>query len=162
MIRLSKKTILTLLAGLLIIFVTSCMSTKKFEKEEESLIQDYLAKNPDLDFELKPSGLYYLDILTGTGPAAETHDTAYIFYAAKYLNGNTFDTNVGTTDTLITPVNEGYLIAGFDEGISYMKEGGKSQLIVPSYLGYGQSGYRFPAYTPVLFEVDLVKVVQGP
>jgi FKBP-type peptidyl-prolyl cis-trans isomerase len=162
MIRLSKKTILTLLTGLLIIFVTSCMSTKKFEKEEESLIQDYLAKNPDLDFELKPSGLYYLDILTGTGPAAETHDTAYILYAAKYLNGNTFDTNVGTIDTLITPVNEGYLIAGFDEGISYMKEGGKSQLIVPSYLGYGQSGYRFPAYTPVLFEVDLVKVVQGP
>jgi peptidylprolyl isomerase len=162
MIRLSKKTILTLLAGLLIIFVTSCMSTKKFEKEEESLIQDYLAKNPDLDFELKPSGLYYLDILTGTGPAAETHDTAYIFYTAKYLNGNTFDTNVGTIDTLITPVNEGYLIAGFDEGISYMKEGGKSQLIVPSYLGYGQSGYRFPAYTPILFEVDLVKVVQGP
>jgi peptidylprolyl isomerase len=162
MIRLSKKTILTLLTGLLIIFVTSCMSTKKFEKEEESLIQDYLAKNPDLDFELKPSGLYYLDILTGTGPAAETHDTAYIFYTAKYLNGNTFDTNVGTIDTLITPVNEGYLIAGFDEGISYMKEGGKSQLIVPSYLGYGQSGYRFPAYTPILFEVDLVKVVQGP
>ena len=162
MILISKKTKLTLLAGLLIIFVTSCLSTKKYEKEEESFIQDYLAKNPDQNWVVKPSGLYYLEILTGTGPAAEAHDTAYIFYTAKYLNGNTFDTNVGTTDTLITPVSEGYLIDGFDEGVSYMNEGGKSQLIVPSYLGYGQSGWFFPAYTPILFEVYVVKIAQGP
>ena len=162
MMHISKKTKLTLLAGLLIIFVTSCMSTKKFEKEEEDYIQDYLANNPDLDFELKPSGLYYFEILTGPGPAVETHDTAYIFYTAKYLSGVTFGTNVGTTDTLIAPVKEGYHIQGFDEGVSYMREGGKSQLIIPSYLGYGQSGYYFPAYTPIMFEIHLVKVVQGP
>ncbi len=162
MILISKKTKFILLTGLLIVSVTSCLSTKKFEKEEESLIQDYLAKNPDQNWVVKPSGLYYLETLTGTGPAAEAHDTAYIIFTAKYLDGNTIETNVGTTDTLIIPVSEGYLIEGFDEGVSYMNEGGNSQLIVPSYLGHGQSGYYFPAYTPILFEVYLVKIVQGP
>jgi FKBP-type peptidyl-prolyl cis-trans isomerase FkpA len=138
------------------------MSTKKYEKEEEQLILDYLAKHSDQDWVNKSSGLYYLETLAGTGPAVEVHDTAFIFYTAKYLNGNTFDTNVGSTDTLIAPVREGYLIEGFDEGVSYMSEGGKSLILVPSYLGYGQSGWYFPAYTPILFEAHLVKVIQGP
>ncbi len=156
-----KNIKLILLAVLLIVSVTSCLSTKRFEKEEESLIQDYLAENPDLDFELKPSGLYYLEILAGTGPAIETHDTAFIFYTAKYLNERVYSTNVGTTDTLIAPIREGYLHEGVDEGVSYMNEGGKAMFIVPSYLGYGQSGYIFPAYTPLLYEVHLVKIVRG-
>ncbi len=159
---MTNKIKIILLTGLLILSVTSCLSTKKWEREEEELIQDYLAKNPDLNFELKPSGLYYLEIFSGTGPAIEAHDTAYIFYTSKYLtNEIIYSTNVGTTDTLIAPIREGFLIDGFDEGVSYMNEGGKSMMIVPSYLGYGQSGYYFPAYTPLLFEVHLVKIVRG-
>lgn len=158
---MSEKNRLILFT-LLIFTVTSCLSTKSFEKQEETLIQEYLKDNPDLNFELKPSGLYYLETLAGTGPAIEAHDTAYIFYAAKYLsNERVFSTNIGTTDTLIAPIREGYLLEGFDEGISYMSVGGKSLLIVPSYLGYGQSGYLFPAYTPILYEVSLVKIVRG-
>ena len=162
MIMITRKTTLTLLAGLLILTVTSCLSTKKYEKEEEQQIQDYIAAHPDQAWVLKSSGLYYLETLTGTGPAVETHDTAFIFYTAKYLNGNTFDTNVGSIDTLVAPVSEGFLIDGFDEGVTYMNEGGESFLIVPSYLGYGQSGWYFPAYTPILFEVHLVKLIPGP
>jgi len=169
MILMHKPKLIFLMSGknslilftLIIFTVTSCLSTKSFEKQEESLIQDYLKDNPDLNFELKPSGLYYLETVAGTGPAIETYDTAYIFYTAKYLsNERIFSTNIGTTDTLISPIG-GYLLEGFEEGVSYMSEGGESLLIVPSYLGYGQSGYYFPAYTPILYEVSLVKIVRG-
>jgi FKBP-type peptidyl-prolyl cis-trans isomerase FkpA len=55
------------------------------------------------------------------------------------------------------------MIAGFDEAITYMSVGGKSQLIVPSSLGYGTQGYyTIAGYTPLLYDVELVKVVPGP
>ena len=55
------------------------------------------------------------------------------------------------------------LIAGFDEGITYMKEGGKATFLIPSKLAYGTSGYyTIPGYTPLLYDVQLVKVIPGP
>ena len=135
---------------------------EKFEKEEKTIIDRYLLMHPELNFELKPSGLYYLDLIVGTGTHPVDHDTAYIMYTASFVNDTIFSKNMGTTDTLISPVNEGYLIPGFDEAVTYMNVGGKSKFIVPSYLGYGNSGMYFPSYTPIVYEADLVRVKPGP
>ena len=63
---------------------------------------------------------------------------------------------------------EGYVIKGFDEGITYMKVGGRSLLLIPSKLAYGTSGYYtydasgnysgIPGYTPLLFDITLARV----
>jgi FKBP-type peptidyl-prolyl cis-trans isomerase FkpA len=43
-----------------------------------------------------------------------------------------------------------------------MKEGGVSRLLIPSSLAYGSLGYgSIPGYTPILFEIHLVKVIPG-
>jgi FKBP-type peptidyl-prolyl cis-trans isomerase FkpA len=44
-----------------------------------------------------------------------------------------------------------------------MKEGGRSRLVIPSGLGYGNNGlYGYlPAYTPLIWQIDLVKVRAG-
>ena len=154
-----SKTGLLAAAGIILILVVSCDPYKKYEKEQKAEIQTFISGHPEYNFQLKPSGLYYFDVTVGTGPAAVTHDTAYVKYTAKYLNGNTFDTNVGTNDTLRFPINEGIWIVGFDEGITYMKEGGKAVMVIPSDIGYGNTGYYFPAWTPLFFEIDLVKIV---
>jgi FKBP-type peptidyl-prolyl cis-trans isomerase FkpA len=166
MIRKNNQTILLFVAAILLISLGSCNPAKKYEKEESASIQDYLLRNSTLNFVLKPSGLYYLEVEAGAGPAPVTHDTAYIIYTAKFLNGTVFDTNIGTTktDTLIRPVNEGLLISGFDEGLTYMKEGGKATFLIPSILAYGSVG-SYPyiqGYTPLLLDVELVKVKAGP
>jgi FKBP-type peptidyl-prolyl cis-trans isomerase FkpA len=146
-----------------LILLSSCNPTEKYEKEEAAKIQAYLDDNPDLVFQLKESGLYYLEVLTGPGPLAVEHDTAYVMYTGKYLNGTVFGTNTGPDDdTLIFPVYEGWLIPGFDEGITYMREGGKATFLMSSDLGYGNSGYYMAAYTPLLFDVELVKLTPGP
>ncbi len=153
-----------MLSGFMIlIYFTSCNPDKKWkemEEEEKQAIKDFLTDNDSINFELKSSGLYYHDVKVGPGLLAETHDTAFIFYAMKYLSGTTFETNVGTEDTLILPVNEGWLsVKGFDEGVTYMKEGGVAKFLVPSSLAFGPSGtYNIPSYTPWLFEVYLVKL----
>ena len=104
-----------------------------------------------------------VETLAGIGISPAAHDTAYVRYTGKYLNGTTFDSNVGTDrDDFVFPVGEGYAIYGFDEGVTYMKEGGKSTLLIPSNLGYGTQGYyTIPGYTPLLFEIELIKVKRG-
>jgi len=161
MIQILKIKLITAVVISLILSV-SCNPTEKYEREEAAQIQAYLDDNPDLNFEEKEPGLFYLEVITGTGELAITHDTAFVMYTGTYLNGTMFGTNVGTTDTLIFPVNEGWLIPGFDKGITYMRSGGKATFLLSSDMGYGNSGYPVPAYTPLLFDVELVKLIPGP
>jgi peptidylprolyl isomerase len=146
----------------MILSLGSCNPSAKYEKAEAASIQNYLTANPNLAFTKEASGLYYLDLVVGTGRTPVAHDTAWVIYTGKYLDGTIFDTNVGGKN-LIFPVDEGVTIAGFDEGITYMKAGGKATLIIPSSLGYGAQGsYTIGGYTPLLYDVELVKVIPGP
>ncbi len=145
---------------------SSCFDrrAKELEKQEEETIQSYLQQSP-YTFEQKTSGLYYYEHVTGTGQALQAHDTAYVMYSLKFLNGYQLATTIGTTDTLIFPVLEGWTIPGFDEGVSYMKQGGESVLLIPSKLAYGYAGSytgTIPGYTPLLFDIFLVKVKADP
>jgi peptidylprolyl isomerase len=92
-----------------------------------------------------------------------SQDTVYLYYTVKLLDGTELYSNVDTDDTLKFVVNEGYVIKGLDEGITYMKEGGQSLLLIPSKLAYGASGdyYYIGGYTPLLFEIELLRVKQG-
>jgi FKBP-type peptidyl-prolyl cis-trans isomerase FkpA len=161
-----KKRILfyIILSGLILTSLASCIKQKeRSEMQEASEIQKFLKDNYYINFDLKPSGLYYHESVAGTGSLLKDLDTAYIFYTGKFLDGTLGETNVGTTDTLILTVNAGYFFPGFEEGITYMKEGGRALLLIPSKLAYGSKGYyNIPGYTPLLFYVTLVRVKPGP
>jgi FKBP-type peptidyl-prolyl cis-trans isomerase len=152
-----------MLAGFMImISLVSCLPSSKsddLEAKENLDIQKFLSDHDTITFEKKTSGLYYYSYLEGTGPQVETHDTAYVFYSMHYISGQLYDTNLGTKDTIIFPVNEGKLIPGFEEGVSYMREGGIAILVVPSSLAFGTSGTNYISpFTPFIFQVDLVKL----
>ena len=150
-----------LILGFVMVLVSSCDLTKKYEKEEKEEIRNYLNQHPELSFVLKESGLYYLDVTVGTGEQLVTKDTAFVIYTGYFLDGTKFDTNVGG-DLFAFPAGEGFVIPGFDEGVMYMREGGTAKFLVPSFLGYGNSGYYMSAYTPLLFEVKLDSIAPGP
>lgn len=155
---LFKPAFLTIVV---LVIITACDPTAKYEKEEKALIQDYLTSHPEYQFVLKPSGLYFYDIIVGTGRQPVTHDTASVLYTGSYLSGTVFGTNVGY-DTLVYPVNEDNYLPGFEEGVMCMKEGGKAIILLNSNLAYGNTGYYFPSYTPVVFELRLLSVIPGP
>jgi FKBP-type peptidyl-prolyl cis-trans isomerase FkpA len=163
MIKRNIKTLLLIFTAVVTISLTSCDPAKKYEKEENTKIQDYLNSNGSLTFVQKPSGLYYMDVQVGTGRAPVAHDTVFLKYTGKFLDGTVFDTNVGKPDSLSFPANEGWMIPGFDEGITYMKQGGKAMFLIPSKLAYGVSGYYIiDGYTPLLFDIELLLVKPGP
>jgi FKBP-type peptidyl-prolyl cis-trans isomerase FkpA len=156
------NSILLFLAVGLVIALVSCNPASKYEKAEKLSISNYLNSHVNDTFALESSGLYYHQVVLGTGPAPVTHDTAYVVYTGSFLDGTVFDSNVGKA-SLIFPVDEGVLIQGFDEGILYMKQGGKAQFLIPSSLGYGTQGYySIGGYTPLLYDVELVLVKPGP
>lgn len=144
--------------------LSSCdptLNTEDLEAQEDLKIQSFLSANDTLNFERKASGLFYLDLSVGTGPQVEPGDTAYMFYAMQYLSGSVFDTNFETTDTLIFKVGGGTLIKGFEEGVTFMREGGKSIFLAPSSLAYGSEGtYYISPYTPFIFQTHLVRLVK--
>jgi FKBP-type peptidyl-prolyl cis-trans isomerase FkpA len=162
--RFRNSFVIPVILLVIVISAVSCDISKKYREEEKQKIADYLSKNSNLNFVKQASGLYYLEVVAGTGIAPVAGDSAYIYYTGKFLDGTVFDTNVGSGKLYSFIAGKGYNISGFDEGILLMKAGGKSTLLLPSDLAYGPSGVymgssMIPGYTPLLFDIQMVKVV---
>ena len=121
----------------------------------------------------KPSGLYYIEIVPGKGPRAAEGRSVTVNYTAKLPDGKIIETSrreealkSGIFDSLFeyTPfsfvMGDKATVAGWEEGISYMKQGGKSVLVVPSSLAYGADGLEdiIPPYSPVIYEIEVLEV----
>ncbi len=106
--------------------------------------------------EQRPSGLYVLDQVVGTGVEVVTRRYVEVYYTGWLPDGYQFDSNAGTTSPLKFTVGQGSVIAGFDEGMLGMRVGGKRRIIIPSKLGYGErSTAGIPANSVLIFDVEL-------
>lgn len=146
----------------IMILLAACwksMSPEELEAEERLKIQTFQSQNDSLTFVSTQSGLYYHEVKAGTGFKPVANDSVYVFYTMKFINGSFLESNVGSRDTLIFSVGKDHVLAGFDEGVTYMKEGGETLFLIPSSLAYGPGGsYGIAGYTPLLINVNLVRV----
>jgi FKBP-type peptidyl-prolyl cis-trans isomerase len=153
------RAIILSVTVLLVLSLISCDPAKKMQKQENEEIQSYLTQNNTLLYVKQPSGLYYLEVTAGTGISPVRTDSAFVKYTGMFLSGDVFDSNVSSGNLYGFIVGQN--ITGFDEGVTLMKVGGKSSLLIPSKLGYGAGGtYSISGYTPLLFDIELVKVVK--
>jgi len=158
MIRTKSGAAIAILSAFILISATSCDPSNKLEKQEKEQMDAYLSENSTLNFVKQPSGLYYAETLAGTGTSPALLDSAWVKYTGKFVDGTVFDSNVVTGKLYAFIVGQN--IVGFDEGVLLMKPGGKATLLIPSKLGYGTAGnYSIPGYTPLVFDIELVKVV---
>jgi peptidylprolyl isomerase len=127
-------------------------------------IQYYIQSVGDTVYSLKPSGLYYFEFLAGTGRSPIAKDTITFRYKGMFLDRIVFDSNLTATSPFKTVVGSSGVIAGLDEGVKYMKEGGKARFVIPSALAYGTTGVqgKIGPGTPLIFEIELVSVKAGP
>ena len=154
--RIIKKRIILLSVSVLFIsFFTSCKSDS--EKELETL-QSYIDDN-NITVDPTASGLYYIETLAGTGAQATAGDIVVVNYTGTFLDGEKFDSSYDRNEPFDFTLGIGEVIKGWDEGIGYMKEGGKATLIMPSRLAYGSRGAgSIQPYTSLIFEVELLDV----
>ena len=148
---MSRKIILSILAIGLLASV-SCNKVSDWD-EEMTKLDEYLLEN-NITAEPTYSGIYYIETLAGSGVPADGGDRVRVKYSGTFLNGNEFDSG-----EFEFTIGIGQVIRGWDEGINYMKEGGKAILIIPSNMAYGSPGSQsIPGYTTLLFEVELLDV----
>jgi|SRR3989344_1365934 len=108
--------------------------------------------------------LQVIDEIVGTGVAAAAGDTVTVQYVGSLTNGTVFDASLNRgTEGFTFPLGAGQVIAGWDQGLVGMKEGGKRKLIIPASLAYGDQAIAniIPANSTLVFEVELVKVQKG-
>jgi FKBP-type peptidyl-prolyl cis-trans isomerase len=110
------------------------------------------------DSQQTESDLIVEDITVGTGDAAQIGNTLSVHYTGWLDNGTEFDSSVGG-EPFEFILGAGNVIAGWDEGLVGMLEGGKRKLIIPPDLAYGPNGAGpIPPNATLTFEVDLLEI----
>lgn len=106
------------------------------------------------------SGLKYVDVEVGEGPAAVSGREVTVHYTGTFPNGKKFDSSVDRDEPFTFKLGAGHVIKGWDEGVAGMRIGGKRKLVIPPELGYGSrgAGSVIPPGAVLHFEVELLGV----
>jgi len=129
------------------------------EREKEStLLNDFITKNyPDS----KPtkSGLFVIPTKQGKGLQPKIGNKVTVHYIAHFINGEIFTNSYRKNRPFIFTLGKQEVIEGLEEGLLTMKQGGKSVIIIPSKLAYGEEGRRpVPPNSTIVFEIELLSV----
>ena len=119
-----------------------------------------------------PTQLVVKDLQEGRGDpvtfrtAVMVHYTGWLYDGCKPDGtGAAFDTSISRGVPFGLVVGAGRVIKGWDEGLIGLREGGKRLLVIPPDKGYGAAGSgsgRIPPNATLVFEVELVKVLERP
>jgi FKBP-type peptidyl-prolyl cis-trans isomerase len=108
-----------------------------------------------------PSGgaLVSTDLVVGTGATAVSGDTVTVHYIGTFTNGTKFDSSYDRNQPFTFRLGAGQVIAGFDQGVTGMRVGGKRRLTIPPSLAYGSQGQgTIPPNSTLVFEIDLLSI----
>jgi FKBP-type peptidyl-prolyl cis-trans isomerase len=134
----------------------------RLEKEAEKKAKEAAEANKKLmeGATITESGLGYIMVKEGSGVQAEKGKTVSVHYTGKLTDGTKFDSSLDRNQPIEFVLGEGRVIKGWDEGISYLKVGGKATFIIPSNLAYGERGAGgvIPPNATLIFDVELVDV----
>jgi FKBP-type peptidyl-prolyl cis-trans isomerase FkpA len=106
------------------------------------------------------SGAIVTTIKEGKGEQPKATDTVKVHYHGTLIDGTVFDSSVKRGEPATFPLNQ--VIKCWTEGVQLMKVGGKSKLVCPSAIAYGDRGSP-PTIKPgatLVFEVELLEIVK--
>jgi FKBP-type peptidyl-prolyl cis-trans isomerase len=168
-IRLFNVLLILSLAGAA--FFSCKRDTNQILRDQEvDYIKKYIQSHPDL--KLTTTGIYYQQLVAGDAAtdSIKTGDMVKVFYSGYLLQdtvgigiktGSMFDSS-GDYEPFSFTVGAGGVIAGWEEGIRLMKDGGEALWLIPSRFAYAsQPQSRIPAYSPLLFHIKIYKVYRS-
>jgi FKBP-type peptidyl-prolyl cis-trans isomerase FkpA/FKBP-type peptidyl-prolyl cis-trans isomerase FklB len=106
------------------------------------------------------SGAIVQTIKEGTGPTPAASDSVKVHYEGTLTDGTVFDSSIKRGTPAAFPLDG--VIRCWTEGVQQIKVGGKSRLICPSDVAYGDRGSP-PLIKPgatLVFEVELLEIVK--
>jgi FKBP-type peptidyl-prolyl cis-trans isomerase FkpA len=128
-------------------------------EDEKKSSQGFLEKAAAAKGAVKTaSGLVYSEITPGTGDQPKATDKVKVDYEGKLIDGTVFDSSIQRGQPVTFELNQ--VIPCWTEGLQRMKVGGKSKLVCPSSIAYGDHGAP-PKIKPgatLVFEVELLGI----
>ena len=106
------------------------------------------------------SGLVMTTLKPGTGASPTAEDKVQVHYHGTLIDGTVFDSSVQRGEPATFQLNG--VIKCWTEGVQRMKVGGKSRLVCPSQIAYGERGAppRIKPGAALVFEVELLAIVK--
>ena len=125
------------------------------QKETDFLVEN--SRKPGVI--ITASGLQYEVISEGDGPKPAASDTVRVNYEGRLIDGSVFDSSYMWGEPAQFPLDR--VISGWTEGLQLMNVGSKYKFYIPSELAYGpEGGGPIPPYSPLIFEVELLEIVE--
>ena len=88
-----------------------------------------------------PAGLEVEEIVQGDGAEAKPGQLITVDYVGVgWSDGFEFDASWDRDETLSFRLGAGEVIAGWDQGVTGMKVGGRRRITIPPHLAYGSQG----------------------
>lgn len=116
--------------------------------------------------------LQKIDVVKGAGEGISSGQQAVVHYTgwlydpdAPEHKGKEFDSSRKNGRPFRFVIGSGGVIKGWEEGVQGMQPGGQRQLIIPSSLGYGESGAgrgQIPPNATLLFDIELLAIEAAP
>lgn len=133
------------------------------EEYKAFMLQEVLKKYPNAT--QSETGLVYVILDKGVGPKVEQGKKVSLHYTGTFRrDGKKFDSSKDRNMPLEFEYKVQRMIPGFEEGITYIQEGGKILLFIPYYNAYGKQGRpgAIPPYSDLVFEIELLKAADAP
>lgn len=126
-------------------------------QEEPARIAKYIKDN-NINAESKASGLYYIETETGSGESVQDDDMVIVHYTIYNLDGTLIESSYDYNQPIPFVYGKNQMISGIEEAVGYMKVGGKSRIIVPSKLGFGDImiDENLPANSTLIIDLEFV------
>jgi hypothetical protein len=167
---------INLFKGLTVLaLLSSCVSNEleQLEDQEKKLIAGFLAANPG--YEKTEGGIYFKEEVEGTGLSPVDGDYIFIHFTGWYIETGTTKEDMDIRETSLesrkdewnisgeledylfgpSKITYGDKMPGINEALGMMKEGGKASFVLPS----DKANFD---YIPLLYEIELIKVVRDP
>ena len=131
------------------------------DAEEKKVGQAFLDKAAAAQGATKTSsGLIITTLKPGTGESPKATDKVKVHYQGTLTDGTVFDSSIQRGEPVTFPLNG--VIRCWTEGVQMMKVGGKSRLVCPADLAYGDRGAppRIRPGATLVFEVELLEIVK--
>ena len=158
LVVVSLVIVSVLSAGFFLLFGSKSNSSIQNEQdelfnfeEEENIMEQQVEDFEELKIEVKKEG---------SGEKAQLGDTVSVHYSGTLIDGTQFDSSYDMGVPFEFTLGEGFVIAGWEEGVLGMQEGEIRELRIPSSKGYGQAGAGedIPPNAGLVFTVELLEI----
>ena len=105
-------------------------------------------------------GVGVIEVVTGVGPAITSGDVLEVHYTGWLNDGRKFDSSVDRAQTFTFKLDNGDVIAGWDDGVAGMAQGGIRRLVIPPEHAYGDRAREgIPPGSELVFDIELISFI---